>query len=125
MSQEGKNQKQINRVIYNAFVPKGLRPESIEDIDGMLDAIGGQEYSDDKFQRMMQKIKGEEPLHANHNKYTESFCEEITESESELMAMHRDGSEKVSPDSQKKLDEMRNRVRKHDEEREEDKNEEK
>ncbi len=119
MSHEDKNQKQINKLIYNASVPKGLRPDSIEDIDAMLDAIGGQKYSDDKFQRMLQKIKGEIPLHKDSYKHTENFCNEITEHESELMAMYRDGSEDISPDSQKKLDEMRNRALEQDEEEKE------
>lgn len=118
MSHEDENQKQINKLIYNASVPKGLRPESKEDIDAMLDTIGGQEYSDDKFQRMMKKIKGEIPIRADHVKLTESFNEEMTEHESKLVGMHRDGSKDISPDSQKKLDEMRNRALKHDEEQE-------
>jgi hypothetical protein len=59
MSQEDKSDKFINKLIYNASVPKGLRPESLEDIDAMLDALGGQEYAVDKFERMMKKIKGE------------------------------------------------------------------
>lgn len=59
MKNDDKMQKDLNELVYKAHVPKGLRPETNEDIDAMLDAIGGDKYTDKKVQRMMQKIKGQ------------------------------------------------------------------
>ena len=121
MKNNEKTQKAINKLIYKAHVPKGLRPETNEDIDAMLDAVGGGKYPDEKIQRMMQKIKGHFPLHSETANLPDSSYEEITEQESELLAMHRDGSEDISSDSQKILDEMRKRARKEHEDTEDEK----
>jgi hypothetical protein len=45
----------------------------------------------------------------------------MTEQENKLLAMHRDGNEEISSDSQKILDEMRKRARKQDEDEENEK----
>ena len=52
--------KKINSLIHRAIVPRGLRPESQEDIEAMLDTIGGEKLSEEKFRRMMNKVKGNE-----------------------------------------------------------------
>ena len=120
MKKKDETHKVVNRLVYKARVPKGLRPETNEDIDAMLDAIGGDKYSDEKTKRMMQKIMGQIPLHSETVNITDSFYEEITEQENELMAMHRDGNKDISSDSQKKLDEMRKHARKKDEDPEDE-----
>lgn len=56
--------KKINSLIHRALGPRGLRPESQGDIEAMLDTIGGEELSEEKFRRMMKKIKGKEPVGA-------------------------------------------------------------
>lgn len=113
--------KAINRLVHKACVPKGLRPETNANIDAMLDAIGGDKYSDEKIHRMTQKIKGCMPLCAKVDETTDDYYEEMTEQENELLAMHRDGSEEISSDSQKILDEMRKRARRQDEDVENEK----
>lgn len=120
MNNKDETHKVVNRLVYQACIPKGLRPETNEDIDAMLDAIGGDKYSDEKIQRMMQKIMGQIPLDSTTDNITNGYYEEMTEQENELMAMHRDGSEEISSDSQKKLDEMRKRARKKDEDSEDE-----
>jgi hypothetical protein len=121
MKNDDKMQKDLNKLVYKAHVPKGLRPETNEDIDAMLDAIGGDKYTDEKVQRMMRKIKGQIPLHSETENMEDSSYEEMTEQENELLAMHRDGSEEISTDSQKILDEMRKRARIKDEDAEDEK----
>ena len=115
MKNNEKIQNKLNKLIYKAHIPKGLRPETNEDIDAMLDAIGGNKYTDEKLQRMLQKITGQIPLHSESDNLADNTYEEMTEQESELLAMYRDGSEDISSDSQKILDEMRKRARKKDE----------
>jgi gas vesicle protein len=121
MKNKDKRHKAINRSVHKACVPKGLRPETNTDIDAMLDAIGGDKYSDAKTLRMIQKIKGQIPLHTETSKITDNYYEEMTEQENKLLAMHRDGNEEISSDSQKILDEMRKRARKQDEDEENEK----
>lgn len=111
MSEEQREQKKINKLIFNARVPKGLRPETPEEIDALLDVTDAQEYSEDKIQRMMKKIKGELPIGEREPEATyEQY--EATEHETELMAMYRDGNEDISAETKKKLDEMRKRAKK-------------
>lgn len=121
MKNEDKMQNDLNKLVYKAHVPKGLRPETNEDINAMLDAIGGDKYTEEKIQRMMQKIKGQIPLYSETENMEDSSFVEMTEQENELLAMHRDGSEEISSDSQKLLDEMRKRARKKDEDAEDEK----
>ena len=111
MNNNDKPQEAINRLISDACIPRGLRPESNEDIDAMLDAIGGEKHTDDKLQRMMHKIKGEIHIHPDRNDTSENGHIEATERENELMAMYRDGDNNISPDSQEKLDDMTKRAR--------------
>ena len=122
MNNKDKPQESINKLISDAIIPKGLRPETNEDIDAMLDAIGGEKYSDNKLLRMMQKINGEIPIHPDCNNATNNGCEEVTEQENELMAMYREGDDNISSDSQDKLDEMRKRARNQNEDIEDEEN---
>ena len=45
----------INELVFKAIVPKGLRPENPEEIDAMLDALGGETQSEENVQRMLLK----------------------------------------------------------------------
>jgi len=54
--------REVNELLFRAIVPRGLRPETPEEIDAMLDAIGGEALPEATVQRMLRKIRGEEPL---------------------------------------------------------------
>ena len=102
----------INRMIYQAMVPKGLRPKTNEDIESMLDTIGGETYTAEKKQRMMQKIKGQYNGPCEDETIFDHLDRETVAHENELMAVYRDEGEDISPDSKQKLDDMRKRARK-------------
>ena len=104
------NDKELNSLIFKAIVPKGLRPTSKQDIEAMLDALGGEEISENKLQRMLRKIRGEEPI---------GFCdweslnslEELTIRQEELVAFYRAQGKQLPPDIQAKLDNIRKRAK--------------
>lgn len=103
--------KKMYASIYKAIVPKGLRPESQKDIDAMLETVGGEALPQDKFQRMLRKIKGEEPLGFEAQcKSSESF-ESLTSREKELVVLYREQGKAIPPDIQKKLEDMRKRAK--------------
>jgi hypothetical protein len=52
----------LNDLVFKAIVPKGLRPETPEETDALLDVVGGEKLPEDAIRRMLRKIRGEEPL---------------------------------------------------------------
>lgn len=103
--------KKLYSLIYKAIVPKGLRPESQEEIEAMLDTIGGEPLPEDKFMRMMRKIKGEEPVGVMPDESDIFLLEEkLTSHERELLAHYRTRGEAIPPEIRQKLDEMRKRA---------------
>jgi hypothetical protein len=114
MSQNKPNNT-MNCLIYSTLVPKGLRPETNEDIESMLDTIGGETYTREKTQRMMQKIKGSHDQPCEEEISMDYLEQETRAHENDLMAMYRDEGESISPDSKQKLDDMRKRACNQDE----------
>lgn len=104
--------KELNSLIFKAIVPKGLRPTSKQDIESMLDALGGEDISEDRLQRMLRKVRGEEPI---------GFCDwesldslkDLTARQEELVAFYRARGKQLPPDIQAKLDEIRKRAKGH------------
>ena len=113
------NDQELNSLIYKAIVPKGLRPTKPSDIEAMLDAIGGQEPSDGKLQRMLRKVRGEEPIGVFEERIEEP-SQELTREQQELVAFFRARGEEIPPEIQAKLDEMRKRAKRKEEEDEAD-----
>jgi hypothetical protein len=104
------NDKKLYESIYKAIVPKGLRPESQKDIDAMLETIGGEVLSQDKFQRMLRKIKGEEPLGFEAQCKSSESAESLTSREEKLVVLYREQGKAIPPEIQKKLEDMRKRA---------------
>jgi len=106
-----KEDKKLYSLIYKAIVPKGLRPESQEEIEAMLDTIGGEPLSEDKFMRMMRRIKGEEPIGVIPDEPDAFLLEEkLSPHERQLLTRYRTRGEAIPPEIQKKLDEIRKRA---------------
>ena len=55
-------EEELNELVFKAIVPKGLRPETEEEINDMLDVMEDEPLPEDTIQRMLRKIRGEEPL---------------------------------------------------------------
>jgi len=98
---------ELNELLFKAIVPKGLRPETPEEIDAMLDAIGGETPSENAVQRMLRKIRGEEPL-ANPQEnidFGPSGAEAVDLSDAEL-ALYRNRNDDVPPEIDQLLQDM-------------------
>ena len=102
--------RELNSLIFQAIVPEGLRPSSPSDIEAMLDTIGGEEQSDEKFNRMLRKIRGEEPIGVRHDEI-EPTSALLTAEEEKLVALYRSRGERIPPEIEAKLEEMRKRAR--------------
>ena len=106
-----KRSDNMNAIIREALVAKGFRPETPKDIEAMLDAIGGDEFSPDKIQRMLRKIRGEEPIGVTPSHDEQDQIEAIDAKERELVAFYRAKGEAIPPEIQAKLDTMRRRAK--------------
>jgi hypothetical protein len=101
--------RRLRWMLSNALIRPGFRPESDEDIERMLDVIGGDEFGEDKVSRIMDKAFGREPLGRWER---EPIAVDVSSDEEagELLALHRAGSEELSPEMKAKLDALRKRV---------------
>ena len=100
--------KELNSLIFKAIVPTGLRPTSQGDVETMLDALGGEEPSEDKLERMLRKVRGEESVGFCDWESIDSL-EKLTIRQEELVAFYRARGKELPPDIQAKLDEIRKR----------------
>lgn len=104
--------KELNSLIFKAIVPKGLRPTSQGDVEAMLDALGGEEPSEDKLERMLRKVRGVESVGFCDWESIDSL-EKLTVRQEELVAFYRARGKELPPDIQAKLDEIRKRAKGH------------
>ena len=73
-------ERDINKLLQWALVPKGYRPRSDQQIAQMLDTIGGVPVNAEKMDRMLKKVNGEIPFEPPVSRaipYTESPSLEI------------------------------------------------
>lgn len=113
-------QDKLNSLIYKAIVPEGLRPKSAEDIEAMLDAIGGEKFHEDKLLRMMRKINGEEPVGIRDENICPQPFSELSAEDRELVAFYREKGKDIPSDIQEKLNEIRKRAQQEEAESEEE-----
>ena len=98
---------ELNDLVFKAIVPKGLRPETPEEIDAMLDVIGGEALSEDTVQRMLQKIRGEEPLGEPQKEGGLGSPEDVAESLSAAeLALYRNRNDDIPPEVEQLLQDM-------------------
>ena len=101
--------RRLRWMLSNALIRPGFRPESDEDIERMLDAIGGDEFGGDKVSRIMDKAFGREPL-GRREREPVAFDVTSDKEAGELLALYRAGSEELSPEMKAKLDALRKKV---------------
>ncbi|MFN3150435.1 hypothetical protein [Bremerella sp.] len=102
----------LETLVRNALVPKGFRPESDEEIEQMLDAMGTIDVPSDKFTRVMSKITGDTPLNWEIDRAAsqgETLSPESAEAR-ELAEMFRAKGEDLPPELEEKLRKMEERA---------------
>tara|TARA_R110002049_G_scaffold276108_1_gene454252 strand:- start:3069 stop:3443 length:375 start_codon:yes stop_codon:yes gene_type:complete len=113
-----KSDRLFDALVYRAIVPKGFRPQNNEQIEEMLDALGSEELSSEKLQRMLGKIHGQIPM--TWETEDSDPTENLTDSAEthELVEMFRARGEELPPELEEKLREMEKRAAKHPNEEE-------
>lgn len=104
------NANKLNLIIRDALVPKGYRPTTIDDVEAMLDSIGGERFSDDKIARMLRKVRGEE-IAVDWTESLEEITESLNAEEHKLAVFYRAKGKEIPPEVQAKLEEMRRRAK--------------
>ena len=100
----------FDRLVHRALVPKGLRPRTNEDIEQMLNTIGGEPVSDEKLKRMLRKIDGEEEILPRSPRQSAPVDAELTADERELVALYRAQGKALPPEIVAKLKAMEERA---------------
>ena len=100
---------ELSELVFRAIVPKGLRPETPEEIDAMLDAIGSEVPSEESVQRMLRKVRGEEPLAepCGETGSGDSRMGSVELPETEA-ALYRNREDEIPPEVERMLQEMEN-----------------
>ena len=106
--------KKILKLIDQAFVPKGHRPSTSADIEKMFEALRGEEIREDKLERMLRKINGEEALFVNDvapptNEAIE-ISQQVTTEDEQLFALYSGQGDNVPSDIEEKLKELEERA---------------
>lgn len=101
----------FDRLIKAALVPKGYRPRTPDEIDRMLDVIDAPKVTDEKLQRMLHKINGEEPMFVQPESETPKLGgSELTAAERELVALYKAQGKDLPPEIEEKLKAMEERA---------------
>ncbi|NLF73644.1 MAG: hypothetical protein GX575_31785 [Candidatus Anammoximicrobium sp.] len=112
IEREDQNDRGLRKLISEATIPRGFRPETADEIETMLDVLGGEEYTDDVVERILAKAAGRLPLGRRDDGVEYLGSPDCEESES-LLAMHRSAADDMPGDVQHKLDELRRRAKEH------------
>ncbi|MBN73104.1 MAG: hypothetical protein CME32_27935 [Gimesia sp.] len=122
MTIKGRKSK-FDQFIRRSQVPRGFRPESDQEIEMMLDALGPCELPNEKCQQMLRKICGQEPMvweieiieNASPILHKGSTAEV-----NELVEMFRSKGSDIPPNLEEKLRELEKQAaEEYDEEKEE------
>ena len=113
--------RMFDKLVRRSLVPKGFRPESDQDIEAMFDALGESELSESKRERMLRKIRGEEPMIWEQDQDSTPIDIESAADVREMVEMFRSKGEEVPPGLEEKLRELEQQAAEEpDEEDEED-----
>lgn len=102
--------QRLSKLLNAALIPPGFRPKSNDDIEAMLETVGGEPLSGDKLARMLQKIHGEEPLGKQRQQELNVTPNVLNETQQELLMLYRSKGRNIPPEIQSILDEMRKRA---------------
>ncbi len=103
---DNNSDRRLSQLLYNALIPRGFRPKTNEEIESMLDTIGGEPLSEDKHKRMLRKIHGEELIGERKEQVINIETKALTEEQKELVELWRNKGKEIPPDIQELLDEM-------------------
>src|SRR5262245_62140557 len=94
--------KRLRALLAKAILPPDPCTFDAERIEAMLDAIGGDPFSDEEVDRILKKAKGELPVGPADP--VEDVSEETSaETEEELLALHRGQGEDLPSEIKEKL----------------------
>jgi len=101
---------QLRLLLFEALIPPGFRPESDDEIEAMLDALGGEEFEDDKVSRIVENAFCSKKSLERERMASPQFDVLSEENAGELLALHRAGDEELSPEIKAKLEAIRKKV---------------
>lgn len=101
----------FDQLVRLSLIPKGHRPRTDAEIEQLLGLIDAPAISDDKLQRMLRKINGEEPVFVQDAAPdTQAGVQELTAVEREMVALHRAEGKELPPELAAKLRAMEERA---------------
>ena len=110
-SNEDHTDVRLRKLLSKALVPPGYRPKNNEEVEALLDIIGGEPLDGDKFARMMGKIQGREPIGHQPEQEQKPFdTQNLSEQQQELLALYRAKGKDIPPEIEKVLEDMRRRA---------------
>ena len=105
------NDKRLARMISDVVIPPGFRPSSEDEVDAMLDAMGGDDFPEDKVTRIMFKANEVSQIDDRDSVIANELDESLQDQQSELLALHRGEGDELPDNIQRKLDSLRERAR--------------
>jgi hypothetical protein len=103
-------------LVRRSIIEKGFRPESDAEIAQCIDAIGGGDLSNEKRDRMLDKIFGRTPMIWNEPASFSNGVEADSSESREFAEMFRSQGESLPDDLEEKLRELEGRASEPDEE---------
>jgi len=104
--------RRLMKLIRASLVPKGHRPRTNTEIEQMLQLVDAPSVSEEKLQRMLRKIEGQEAMFEKPQPLqSESGAVELTATEAALVALHRSQGTDLPPELAEKLKAMEERAR--------------
>jgi len=118
MTNQGE-ERLFDKLVRRSLMPKGFRPKSDQDIEAMFDALGEFELSVAKRDRMLRKIRGEEPMNWEKEQDSTPIGIESLSDVREVVEMFRCKGDDVPPELEKKLRELEQQAGKEPDEEDE------
>lgn len=109
MTSEQPNMRR-DALLNRALISKGHRPATAAGIDQFLGAIDAAPMTDEKKQRMLRKINGQEPVFVDRSTPPPLVTTELSECERELAAMYRAQNRPLPPDLAAKIKSLEDRA---------------
>jgi hypothetical protein len=78
----------------------------------MLKACAAEAMPDEKLQRMLRKVRGEEEIGVRHDPMVEAFEQTLTEQQRELVVLHKSEGKDFPPEIKALLEKLREEIKK-------------
>lgn len=102
--------RRLEDLLRRALVPKGYRPTKDDDIERLLDTVGSHAISEEKKQRMLRKIRGQEAVFPERSPEIPEPPEQLTEAEEQMRVLCRSRGQPLPPDLAAKVKAMEERA---------------